>query len=98
MKDMLRTVFLSVIISALVTAGMIYYYDTHYALKIETVDLRGYVKSMERQRAEGEISREQLTQSVRRLSDAVKAETARPNRIVILKEVIAGGKVKEIKP
>ena len=98
MKDTLRIVFISVIVSALVSLGMIYYYNTHCALKIETVDLRGYVKNMEKLVEEGQVDREQLAQNVRKLSRAVREEAARPNRIVILKGVIAGGRVKEIKP
>lgn len=94
---MLRTVCISVVISAFVSLGMICYYDTHLALKIETVDVKGYVKTIEKQVEKGQMDTAQMKESVKRLSQAVRRE-AKGNNIVILKEVVVGGRVKEIKP
>ena len=94
---MLKTIIVSVIVSALITAGGIWYYDQHYATKIAVIDMTGYIGKLKKEYMEGKLPKEELERRLKRLSSDIKNSYS-SNKILILKEVVVSGKVEDYTP
>lgn len=93
----LKTIIVSAIVSALVTTGAIWYYDHHYATKIAVIDMTGYIGKLKKEYMEGKLPKNELEKRLRFLSEELK-NTHSSNTILILKEVVVSGKVKDFTP
>jgi len=86
----------SVLISALLTIGLLAAYDNYFAQKIVALDVKGYIAEQRDLYLAGKINDAQLKESFDRL-ERVKDKVPR-NRIIILGDVLVRKNVEEITP
>ncbi|RKY68855.1 MAG: hypothetical protein DRQ02_02965 [Candidatus Latescibacterota bacterium] len=93
----LKTIIVAVIVSALITAGGIWYYDQHYATKIAVIDMSGYIGKLKKEYLAGKLPKQELEKRLRSLSAQI-SKTNSSNTVLILKEVVVSGKVQDYTP
>ena len=90
----MKNLIVSILISALFTAGGLWYYDRHYATHIAVFDMNGYLNNLKNDYVAGKLSKEELQKRIADLKTLVGAPS--PNTITLLKEVVLSGKVQEL--
>jgi hypothetical protein len=93
----LKNLFVSILASAIITTGLLWYYDHNIATKIAVIDMDGYVNQMRSDYIQGKLSKEQLDDDLQRLSRQIK-EKYSSNTILLLKEVVVNGDVENFSP
>ncbi|MFZ0449017.1 MAG: hypothetical protein WAL98_07215 [Desulfatiglandaceae bacterium] len=93
----IKIIMLSALVSAIITAGSIWYYDQHCATKIAVIDMTGYVARLKKAYLAGKLPKEELDNRLKRLSGQIRSNYA-PNTVVLLKEVVVSGKVQDFSP
>ena len=94
---MFKNIILSAIISAIITAGGIWYYDHHFATKIAVIDMTGYVARLKKAYLAGKLPKEKLDSRLKQLGRQIK-DTYSSNTVLVLKEVVVSGKVQDFTP
>jgi len=89
-----KNLIVSILISALFTAGGLWYYDRHYATHIAVFDMNGYLNNLKNDYVAGKLSKEELQKRIADLKTLVGVPS--PNTITLLKEVVLSGKVQEL--
>lgn len=89
------TLLISSVMSIATATAVVAFYDQHYAQKIITLDLQGYILEQRDKAVSGQISDEELRNNIDAMEDILLAQP--PNHIVILKEVVLRN-AREIKP
>ncbi len=85
----------AVVLNLIVTAAMLYAYDTYYAAKtynrqrVVAVDIVGYTKGVINATARGQMTQEQYKQSIDLLEETVRS--AEKSNVVISADVLLGG-------
>jgi len=90
----LKNLIVSVLVSAIITAGGLWYYDRHYATHIAVFDMNGYLQGLKRDFVAGKLPRDELQKRIAELKTLVGTHS--PNTITLLKEVVLSGKVQEL--
>lgn len=90
------TLLLMVAISVSVSVFIVHYYDTHYATKIVTLDLKGYIKDQWQLFERGEISEDVLRARLDRLETIVNGTPK--NEVILLGDVVLGNPQRKIEP
>jgi hypothetical protein len=93
----LKNLFVSILASAIITGGLLWYYDQHFATRIAVIDMDGYVNQLRSDYIQGKLSKEQLDDDLQRLSCQIK-EKYSSNTILLLKEVVVNGDVENFSP
>ena len=93
MKDL----FVSILASAVITAGLLWVYDQHFAVKIAVIDMDGYVSRLKTDYMQGKLPKEALDADLQRLSRQIK-EKYSSNTVLLLKEVVVNGNVANFYP
>jgi len=92
---LLLFVCIALLASIFTSVGVVAVYDLHYAQKIVTMDLKGYIRAQRDRVMNGELSDDQLRQKIDAMEAALLAEPN--NHTVLLKEVVLRN-AREIKP
>ncbi len=82
----LKTILVSSFVSILIAGLSFYVYDTHFALKIVTVDLKGFIKTQQQLSFSGAIDQETMKINIRTLSEKIKSIPK--NTTILIKEVV----------
>ena len=90
----MKNVIVSVIVSVLITAGGLWYYDRHYATHIAVFDMNNYLSALKKDYVAGKLPREELQKRIADLKSLVGEQS--PNTVTLLKEVVLSGKVQEL--
>ncbi|MEJ2068526.1 MAG: hypothetical protein P8Y09_11425 [Deltaproteobacteria bacterium] len=93
----LKIVIVSALVSAVITALSISYYDRHFAAKIAVMDMTGYVASLKNAYLAGKLPKAELDARLKRLSERINSNYS-SNTVVLLKEVVVSGKVQDLTP
>jgi len=93
----IKTIIVSALVSAVITAGGIWYYDQHYATKIAVIDMTGYVADLKKAYLAGKLPKEELDAKLKQLGRQIK-DTYSSNTVLVLKEVVVSGKVQDFTP
>lgn len=90
----------SLLCNIVVTGAALWYYDTHYAIKLKlmTADVRGYSNDLEGKLIKGNINNNDVTLFFTEWKKKIMREASGSNTIVLLKEVVVYGDLPEIKP
>lgn len=91
-----RMIAKGVLISAMLTIGILAAYDNYFAQKIVALDVKGYIAEQRDLYLSGKINDDQLKESFDRL-EKVK-ERVPKNKVIILGDVLVRKNVEEIKP
>jgi hypothetical protein len=92
-----KIIMVSALVSAIVTAGGIWYYDHHFATKIAVIDMTGYVAGLKKVYLAGKLPKEELDARLKLLGRQIN-DTHSSNTVLVLKEVVVSGKVKDFTP
>lgn len=88
--------FTTVLLSAVVSFGCVYFYHNYYAQKVIGVNLTKYVTQQQKLFLQGKITKEQLTENI---ADAGEIIVHQPKRyVVILGNSVLRGKVVGLNP
>ena len=92
--SLFKILLINILVSFLVSVGVVYVYDRYYAQKVVAFDLRGYMFGLREMYLTGKINDEGLKYAI----DAAYAtlQKQRKNRVVLMKDVILS-QVEEIK-
>lgn len=82
-KGAFRQYALMTAISALMCATSLFVYDRFFALKIATLDVKGYVNDQRELYFSGKISDEELRENIEKLRTVVRSQ---PGNVIILTE------------
>ena len=63
----MKNVIVSVIVSVLITAGGLWYYDHHYATHIAVFDMNNYLSALKKDYVAGKLPREELQKRIANL-------------------------------
>lgn len=88
-------VVISLIVSAVVAIGAIYYYDQNYAQKVVAVDLKGFLEQQQEEFLDGKISKEVIEKRMDQLEKFV--DQIPKHHPVILGDVVVRN-IKVLKP
>ena len=94
---MFKTIIVSALVSAIITAGGIWYYDHHFATKIAVIDMTGYVSGLKKAYLAGKLPKTELDARLKQLGRQIK-DTYSSNTVLVLKEVVVSGKVQDFTP
>lgn len=89
--------FISILASFVVTCGLLWAYDQHVSVKISVIDMQGYVESLQSGYMQGKITKQQLDERLKQLSDQIREKYA-SNTILLLEEVVVSGHVARFEP
>jgi hypothetical protein len=81
-----KVLVINILVSFLVSVGVVYVYDRYYAQKIVAFDLKGYVMGLRDMYLAGKINDEGLRQAIEAAYVAVKSQAK--NKVVIMGDVI----------
>jgi hypothetical protein len=93
----LKIIIVSALVSAVITALGISYYDRHFAAKIAVIDMTGYVAGLKNAYLAGKLPKAELDNRLKGLSERIRNENT-SNALVLLKEVVVSGKVQDLTP
>lgn len=93
----MKNLFVSILASAVITAGLLWVYDQHFAVKIAVIDMDGYVSRLKTDYMQGNLPKEELDADLQRLSRQIK-EKYSSNTVLLLKEVVVNGNVANFYP
>ncbi len=82
-KGAFRQYALMTVVSALVCAASLFIYDKFFAVKIATLDVKGYVSDQRELYFAGKINDEQLRENLEKLRAVVRSQ---PRNVIILTE------------
>ncbi|OPL12115.1 MAG: hypothetical protein AVO38_03545 [delta proteobacterium ML8_D] len=88
---------ISIVSSLVVCCGLLWVYDQHVALKIATIDMQGYVETLQSGYMQGQIPKQQLDDRLKQLSDQIR-ENYSSNTILLLEEVVVSGDFATFEP
>jgi len=88
----LKQLMVSIVVSLVITAGLIWGYDQKFAVKIAVIDMSGYVDRLKSDYTQGKLSQEALDENLQRLSRQIQ-EKYSSNTILLLNEVVVSGNV-----
>lgn len=86
-----------VLLSAIISAGLLWAYDQKFAVKIAVIDMDGYVSRLKADYIQGKLPNDVLDADLQRLSREIK-EKYSSNTILLLKEVVVSGDVPAFDP
>jgi hypothetical protein len=81
-----KVLMINILVSFLVSVGVVYVYDRYYAQKIVAFDLKGYVMGLRNMYLAGKINDEGLKQAIEAAYLAVRGQAK--NKVVIMGDVI----------
>jgi len=93
----LKNLFVSILASALITTGLLWVYDQHFAVKIAVIDMDDYVSRLKTDYMQGKLPKDELDADLQRLSRQIK-EKYSSNTVLLLKEVVVNGNVANFYP
>ena len=93
----MKHLFISILASFVVCCGLLWAYDRHVAVKIAAIDMQGYVESLQSGYMQGKISKQELDEHLKQLSDQIR-EKYSSNTILLLEEVVVNGNVAKFEP
>ena len=93
MKNLLA----SILASAVITTGLLWVYDQHFAVKIAVIDMDGYVSRLKADYMQGKLPKEELDADLQRLSRQIR-EKYSSNTVLLLKEVVVNSNVANFDP
>ena len=93
----MKNLFVSILASAVISAGLLWYYDHAYATKIAVIDMDGYVARLKTDYIHGKLTRKELDENLQQLSRQIR-ENYSKNTVLLLKEVVINGNVQNFNP
>jgi hypothetical protein len=93
----MKNLFISILASLVVSGSLLWAYDQNMAVKIAVVDMHGYVERLRSDYMQGQIPKQQLDASLKKLSDQIR-EKYSSNTILLLQEVVVSGDVANFNP
>jgi hypothetical protein len=93
----LKIIIVSALVSTVITAIGISYYDRHFAAKVAVIDMTGYVAGLKKAYLAKKLPKAELDNRLKRLSDRIRNNYS-SNTVVLLKEVVVSGKVQDLTP
>jgi hypothetical protein len=93
-----KIVVLTILLNAAVTAGMLCFYHHNYTWKFQVADVRKFENDMRTQFLMGKINEEKAREMVDSYKHKLESAEKDPHMLVLLKEVVVRGRLKEIKP
>jgi len=92
---MLKNIVVSLVVSLIVSVGVLYYYHKHYAPKIVAVNFNSFLKKQEKLFILGRINKQQLESNLKKGLLIVKKQPK--NAVVLAGKCVLRGKVIDIK-
>lgn len=77
-----------VVLALLMSCLALYGYDRYFAQKLKIVDLKGYIRTQSALLATGDITQDQWQAGLDKVEQVLNRESAAPNHIIVLKEVV----------
>ena len=93
----MKHLIIHLLVSLVVTCGLLWAYDRHVAVKIAVIDMQGYVEGLQSVYMQGKIPKQQLDERLKQLSDQIR-EKYSSNTILLLQEVVVSGDVSSFDP
>ena len=84
--SLFKILLINVLVSLLVSVGMVYIYDKYYAQKIVAFDLKGYVIGLRDMYMSGKINDEEVKRAIDAAYLAIRNQ--RKNKVVLMGDVI----------
>jgi hypothetical protein len=84
--NLIKVLLINILVSLLISVGVVYVYDKYYAQKIVAFDLKGYIIGLREMYIAGKINDEGLKQAIEAAYVAIKNQ--RRNKVVLMGDVI----------